>query len=70
MLKAGIVFDEKNETETLNEGETISSPEPPSDPYLEKSTEELQDLLDQALADENYESASHIRDVLNQRKKS
>ena len=70
MLKAGIVFDEKNETEILNESETISSPEPPSDPYLEKSTEELQDLLDQALADENYESASHIRDVLNQRKKS
>ena len=38
--------------------------------YLKKSTEELKQMLDTALADEDYEKASHIRDELNNRKKS
>ena len=38
--------------------------------YLRKSTEELKQLLDAALNDEDYEKASHIRDELNNRKKS
>lgn len=38
--------------------------------YLKKSTEELKQMLDTALADEDYEKASRIRDELNNRKKS
>jgi bifunctional DNase/RNase len=38
--------------------------------YLKKSTEELKQLLETALADEDYEKASRIRDELNNRKKS
>ena len=38
--------------------------------YVRKSTEELKQLLDAALNDEDYEKASHIRDELNNRKKS
>jgi bifunctional DNase/RNase len=35
-----------------------------------RSTEELKEMLNQALSDEEYERASKIRDELNQRKKS
>ncbi len=38
--------------------------------YLKKSTEELKQMLETALSDEDYEKASHIRDELNNRKKS
>ena len=38
--------------------------------YLKKSTEELKQMLDSALAEEDYEKASRIRDELNNRKKS
>jgi bifunctional DNase/RNase len=38
--------------------------------YIKKSTEELKQLLEAALNDEDYEKASHIRDELNNRKKS
>ncbi len=38
--------------------------------YIKKSTEELKQLLEAALADEDYEKASRIRDELNNRKKS
>lgn len=38
--------------------------------YQKKSTEELKQMLESALSDEDYEKASHIRDELNNRKKS
>lgn len=38
--------------------------------YLKKSSEELKQMLDSALAEEDYEKASRIRDELNNRKKS
>ena len=38
--------------------------------YLKKSTEELKQVLEVALDEEDYEKASHIRDELNNRKKS
>lgn len=38
--------------------------------YHSRSTEELKELLNKALAEEAYEKASKIRDELNQRKKS
>jgi len=38
--------------------------------YLKKSTEELKQLLEAALAEEDYEKASRIRDEINNRKKS
>jgi bifunctional DNase/RNase len=38
--------------------------------YIKKSTEELKQLLEVALDEEDYEKASHIRDELNNRKKS
>ena len=38
--------------------------------FTKKSTEELNELLNKAITDEQYEHASKIRDVLNNRKKS
>ena len=38
--------------------------------YIKKSSEELKQMLDSALAEEDYEKASRIRDELNNRKKS
>ncbi len=38
--------------------------------YLKKSSEELKQMLEKALDEEDYEKASHIRDELNNRKKS
>jgi len=38
--------------------------------FRKKSTEELKELLNKALAEEQYERASQIRDELNNRKKS
>jgi len=63
LAEAGILVEGKQEdTETLDlkeEGET---------PFAEQSIEELEELLNKAITDEDYERASIIRDVI--RKKS
>jgi bifunctional DNase/RNase len=74
LSSAGIILEE----------ETIAAPEvaaPGEEPamaekkeketdYRKKSTEELKELLNKALAEEQYERASQLRDELNNRKKS
>lgn len=71
LKSAGIVLDD----ESLPTGENPSLPsdEAPVDPeneYKSKSTEELKNLLQNALDDEQYELASKIRDEINTRKQS
>jgi len=68
--KAGIImeFEEGNE-----ENENIEGTDPKEGTtahinYSEYSLEELNDLLDVAITDEDYEKASQIRDEINKRK--
>lgn len=72
LKSAGIVLDDEvlpSSSETsmasLEEVETTSEGE-----YKSKSSEELKNLLQNALDDEQYELASKIRDELNNRKES
>jgi len=71
LKSAGIVLDD----EALPTGESpaLPSDEEPANPeaeYKSKSTEELKNLLQNALDDEQYELASKIRDEINTRKQS
>ena len=70
LSQAGILLDDDaiaGAEETLEKEDLVEVEE--SD-YLKKSTEELKQMLESALSDEDYEKASHIRDELNNRKKS
>lgn len=70
LSQAGILLDDET-IAPANEGADIDDLiEPDANDYVRKSTEELKQLLDAALNDEDYEKASHIRDELNNRKKS
>lgn len=78
LKSAGIVLDDETgaslaattETTAVTDiSETISIP-PAKEEYNAKSTEELKNMLQTALDEEQYETASKIRDELNQRKKS
>jgi bifunctional DNase/RNase len=81
LSQAGIVLDDEKPEQTLAE-ETVAGEltheeeeellaEATSGPDLHrKSVKELEDMLTKALADENYERASRIRDELNKRKSS
>ncbi len=70
LSQAGILLDDET-IAPANEGADIDDlMEPDANDYVRKSTEELKQLLDAALNDEDYEKASHIRDELNNRKKS
>lgn len=69
LSQAGIILDE----DTLSAGNDPAAGEMvevEETDFLKKSTEELKQLLDNALGDEDYEKASKIRDELNNRKKS
>jgi bifunctional DNase/RNase len=70
LKSAGIVLDD----ETLPSVENPTEPEEettnPEGEYQSKSSEELKNLLQNALDDEQYELASKIRDELNNRKQS
>ena len=77
LSSAGIVLEE--ETGTNPSLETSEAPEEQVDissvtgaetEYSSKSTEELKGMLQTALDEEQYETASKIRDELNSRKKS
>ena len=78
LKSAGIVLDDETgaalaattETTAVTDmDETIASPTGKEE-YKVKSTEELKAMLQTAIDDEQYETASKIRDELNQRKKS
>lgn len=71
LKSAGIVLDD--ETLPSTEKELEASSDAPLDPegeFKSKSTEELKNLLQNALDDEQYELASKIRDEINTRKQS
>ncbi len=74
LAKAGIVLDFDKEAETqTTAGMTNSfeskSPTYSSTEYKSYTLEELNELLDEAIGNEDYEKASMIRDEINQRKK-
>lgn len=72
LKSAGIVLDDENAGIAGNiEAEApVSETEGGEEDLKSKSTEELKSLLQAALDDEQYETASKIRDELNVRKKS
>lgn len=76
LKKAGIILDFEKETAVQQGSDPISSPrniQVQDNSFLEEikksNLQELQDLLDEAIREENYEKASQIRDELNRRKK-
>lgn len=69
LSQAGIILDDEA-LAAVSEPGTESRVEIEETDYLKKSTEELKQMLDTALSEEDYEKASHIRDELNNRKKS
>jgi bifunctional DNase/RNase len=69
LSQAGIILDDEA-LAAVSETGGESRVEIEETDYLKKSTEELKQMLDNALSEEDYEKASHIRDELNNRKKS
>jgi bifunctional DNase/RNase len=69
LSQAGIILDDEA-LAAVSESGGESRVEIEETDYLKKSTEELKQMLDTALSEEDYEKASHIRDELNNRKKS
>lgn len=69
LSQAGIILDDEA-LAAVSESGGESRVEMEETDYLKKSTEELKQMLDNALSEEDYEKASHIRDELNNRKKS
>ena len=72
LSSAGIILEDEN-AGTKEGAEAEVNLEPPvvdDNDFTKKSTEELHELLNKAISDEQYERASKIRDVLNNRKKS
>ncbi len=65
---ASITGDVSQEAEVKEESNVEASGQ--KDGYKSKSTEELKNLLQKAIDEEQYETASRIRDELNNRKKS
>lgn len=70
LSSAGIILDDENASnQEGSEPELIENVADEND-LLKKSAEELNELLNKALSEEQYERASQIRDELNNRKKS
>ncbi len=69
LAKAGILLDDEApvKTDNFNEEDKMEVEETS---LIKKSADELQQMLESALQDEDYERASKIRDELNNRKKS
>jgi bifunctional DNase/RNase len=66
LSSAGVLLDE-NEFETPTLGETIETTEAPTNSFLNLSLEELNEQLNEALENEEYEIASKIRDEIKNR---
>lgn len=69
LSQAGIILDDEA-LAAVSESGAESRVDIEETDYLKKSTEELKQMLENALSEEDYEKASHIRDELNNRKKS
>ena len=68
MAEAGIVMEDKAEDMQDQEEETRPE-ETSSGPYDTNTLEELEEMLQKAIENEEYEKASQIRDEINKRKK-
>ena len=71
--KAGIImeFDESGELgdeSEDSENDIVKASSPAHTDYSEYTADELNELLDAAIADEDYEKASEIRDAINKKK--
>jgi bifunctional DNase/RNase len=71
MAKAGIVLDfgDQDESQPQAEKDKKTSTQKAKSPLEDKPMEELNDLLNEAVDQENYEKASEIRDEIKRRKK-
>lgn len=70
LKSAGIVLDDDAAPSTESPMATVEDMTTPESEYKSKSSEELKNLLQNALDEEQYELASKIRDELNTRKQS
>ncbi len=70
LKSAGIVLDDDAAPATESPMTTVEDMTTPESEYKSKSSEELKNLLQNALDEEQYELASKIRDELNTRKQS
>ena len=70
LKSAGIVLDDDSIPATESPMATVEDMTTPESEYKSKSSEELKNLLQNALDEEQYELASKIRDELNTRKQS
>jgi len=71
LSSAGIILEDQASSPETGKGvEEVAVENKDNGEFGSRSTEELQEMLTQALSDEEYERASKIRDELNQRKKS
>lgn len=70
LKSAGIVLDDDAAPSTESQMTTVEDMTTPESEYKSKSSEELKNLLQNALDEEQYELASKIRDELNTRKQS
>jgi protein-arginine kinase activator protein McsA len=70
MKKAGIVLDFGDQDETSEEKKSVQKPSSGvKSPLADKTIQELEDLLKDAVEKENYEKASEIKSEIERRKK-
>ena len=69
LKKAGIVLEQEDENSPVRSMAEEDYEEPKISSYKQYSTDELNELLDDAIQNEDYEKASIIRDELNKREK-
>ncbi|WP_319229632.1 bifunctional nuclease family protein [Draconibacterium orientale] len=69
LQKAGIVLESDDENSPVRSMMDEDEHEATGSSYAQYSTSDLQELLDEAIEDEDYEKASIIRDELNKREK-
>lgn len=70
MSSAGIILEGTDTEAKVDDLAEIEKGEGDDSDFKKKSTEELKEMLKNAIKDEQYEAASKIRDELNNRKKS
>ena len=70
LSSAGIILEDQTAIPEAGSTEEVQVEATDNGEFGTRSTEELKEMLNQALSDEEYERASKIRDELNQRKKS
>ena len=70
LKKSGIILDlEDEESPVRNFSDENNTPEPEVSTYSQYSANELNDMINEAIQNEDYEKASIIRDELKKRKK-